>query len=115
MNILVGVGLLLTLLMIIDCAINRRDLYWFFILVILGPLGGLVYLIYHFQSVTFPFKMSGGFSLGFGGGALKRCPRCFRAVNRLLPYEDGRTVRYICTMCKSEMELLRTDRLKPEP
>jgi len=32
---------MLTVLMLIDCAMNRRELYWFFILSSsLGPLGG---------------------------------------------------------------------------
>ena len=107
--------MVLTLLMLIDCAVNRRELYWFFVLIFLGPLGGLVYLIYYFQSVTFPFKVAqASQGLSIGGNVLKRCPRCFRAVNRLFQVEDGRTVRYICTMCKAEMEVLRSDQLKPD-
>ncbi|HEY3999982.1 MAG TPA: hypothetical protein VGO93_13995 [Candidatus Xenobia bacterium] len=107
-------GFLLTVLMMIDCALNRRDLYWFVILVLLGPFGGLVYLIYHYRSVTFPVNFARLID-GLGQGrALKRCSRCFRSVDRLEPYEDGRSTIYICNMCKSEMEILRSDRLKLE-
>jgi len=97
---------ILTLLMIIDCAVNRRDLYWFFIIIILGPMGGVVYLIYNFNQVTFPIPMSQLRALTQGNVA-KRCPRCARTVLRLEPYQDARSTLYICGACCVELDQVR--------
>lgn len=108
-------GIALTVLMAIDCVANRREPFWLLVLVCLLPfwgVGGLVYAVYNYRSITFPFpvaRMMDGMTFG---RASKRCPRCFRSVSRLDPYEDGRATRYICPMCKAEMEILRADRLK---
>ncbi|MHB2021003.1 MAG: hypothetical protein ACYCW6_29035 [Candidatus Xenobia bacterium] len=107
-----GVLEVLSILMLIDCAINRRDLYWFFVVFFLGPFGGIVYLCYHWHSVTFPLapaRLSAGGPQRRGG---KVCTRCFQQVNRLEPYQDGRAMHYLCAMCRSEMDILRADRLK---
>jgi len=104
-----GLFEILTILMVIDCAINRRELYWFFILVFLGPLGGIAYLIYHYQYVTFPFRVAQlNFASGGGGSGIRRCPRCFRQVDRLVDYEDGRRVLHLCPMCVAEMDFARS-------
>ncbi|MHB2019091.1 MAG: hypothetical protein ACYCW6_19250 [Candidatus Xenobia bacterium] len=43
----------------------------------------------------------------------KVCNRCLQPGS-LHRCEDGRRVQYLCAMCRSEMELLLTDRLKIE-
>lgn len=98
LRLLLPVGMVLSLLMLVDCALNKRPLTWFFILILLGPLGGLVYLIYHWQYVTFPAAFGGG------GRGYRRCPRCRRSAERLFEYRDGRSLLHLCGMCKSEIE-----------
>ena len=115
MHYLLSASVVLMVLMLIDCALNRRDLYWFFIIIILGPFGGPAYLLYNWNTVTFPFPVARTFAnLKRPGAAGKTCSRCFRRVNRLEPFEDGRSVQYICRMCKAEMEILRSKDLRPE-
>lgn len=100
----------LTVLMVIDCALNRRDLYWFFILIFLGPLGGIAYLVYHWQYVTFPFRVA---QIGARGGysTIRRCPRCHRPAPQLFPYEDARRTLMLCQMCVAEMDFARSGTL----
>jgi hypothetical protein len=34
----------------------------------------------------------------------KRCTRCFRAVEQLRPYMDGRREFWVCDMCSAELD-----------
>lgn len=45
-----------------------------------------------------------GFSLG-RRPAGKRCERCWRSVDRVQPYIDGRREFWVCTMCAAEMDI----------
>jgi hypothetical protein len=96
----------LTVLMLIDCAINKRDLQWFMILIFLGPLGGVVYLVYHWQYVTFPFRVA-NLASGGGASAVKRCPRCFKPASRLQDFVDARQTMRLCDNCVAELEQAR--------
>lgn len=100
---------ILTLLMIIDCAINRRDLYWFFLLVVLGPLGGVAYLIYHFEHVTFPFRVAQlKYTLSAGGGqTARRCQRCGSLSPHMVRFQDARSILVVCPGCSAELEASR--------
>ena len=95
------IGLVLTIGMSIDCAMNRRDAYWFLILWLLAPIGVVWYMIYFWDQITFPCKIA---SLDLCGcqGALRiaRCPLCQRSGVKLVPFEDGRQVQHICEMCR---------------
>jgi len=103
---LLALGLILTLLMTIDCALNRREIFWFFVLWLLGPLGGLVYLLYHREQVTFPAPLiPPGLFDNLGATASRRCSRCHRSGVRLVPHEEGRTVHHICELCRDEAEV----------
>jgi hypothetical protein len=107
-TVLFYLGLLLTLLMTIDCALNKRDLFWFFILWILGPLGGAVYLIYHQEQVTFPVQVvPPGFFKNLAATCARRCMRCQRSGVRLVSFEDGRQTHYMCELCRDELKLSR--------
>lgn len=97
-----------TILMMIDCAIHRRDIYWFFILLVLGPLGGVIYAIYYFDQVTFPFRLSTlrGATSKLGPAPRpsgRRCPRCQQPAAVLKQFEDGRGLIYLCNTCWDEM------------
>ncbi len=45
-EILFGVGWLFTLAMAVECYRRRRSPYWYWVLFVPGPLGGLAYLLY---------------------------------------------------------------------
>jgi hypothetical protein len=56
------------------------------------------------------FWPSAGNAAGFfrRGGAVrgtKRCQRCYRNVNGLRPYVDGRSEFWVCDMCYAELEI----------
>jgi hypothetical protein len=108
---MIWLGYILTILMIVDCAINRRDIYWFVILVILGPLGGFCYLIYHFEHITFPFRVARLRDVSRSGRALpkaaRRCSRCGSVVPRVVPFQDARSILFVCERCNSELEASR--------
>lgn len=100
------VGWVLSLALVIDCAKNRRDLTWFFILFL--PFGSLAYLVYFWESITFPFPVARTLrSLTGRRSQSKRCSRCHQLTPTLEPFEDGRTIHFLCSMCRSELELTR--------
>jgi len=107
-RILFSLGILFTILMTIDCALNKREIYWFIVLWLLGPFGGIVYLLYFQNQVTFPFRIwSPAGSDNLNATQTRRCFRCQRSGVRLSPCDDGREVHYLCDMCRSEIELRR--------
>lgn len=100
-GILTSLALLIaTIYLTIDCAKKRRDLFWFFILWALFGIGALIYIIYFWEQVTAPLKSAGSRKMG-------RCQRCSRPGVHLAPFEDGRSVQYLCDMCRAEIELMR--------
>ncbi len=98
---------ILNILMTIDCAVNRRSVRWFFIIWFIPFIGSIVYIIYNRRFITFPLSLSAcNFSLP-GKGKIGRCTRCGRPGQRLYEFEDCRRLNFFCTMCISEIELLR--------
>jgi len=88
------------LLLVIDCALHRRDLSWFFVLGLLGPLGAIAYLVYFRESITFPFPLA---RLLAGPKTQRKCPQCGRWANQLFPFTDGRQERTICSICRDHL------------
>lgn len=88
---------LLNVLLVIDCAINKRNLTWFFILT-LGPVGALAYLVYFFESITFPFPVARAWRAITQKKVLKPCPRC-GVVSEIKAHQDGRQLHYMCEVC----------------
>ncbi len=92
-----------SILFLVDFARHKRDLYWVYILVALGPLGALAYLLYHYESITFPFPIARTFrSLGQRPVA-KTCPRCGQTVMALESIVDGRQSHYMCAACAADL------------
>ncbi|MCA9777310.1 MAG: hypothetical protein KC800_11355 [Candidatus Eremiobacteraeota bacterium] len=105
LEILLPAGIILTLLALGHCLVTRRGTAWFLITLLLGPLGGLVYLAGYFNLL--PFTPPGAPQATETAG--RRCPRCQQPAGILHEYQDGRKVIQICQMCKSEMELRHAD------
>ena len=91
------------LLLAVDCAINRRELTWFFILGFLGPIGAVAYLIYFWESITFPFPLAKALRGAAQSKTQKRCPHCNKWVDRLHAFQDGRQSRQICSICRDQL------------
>jgi hypothetical protein len=107
-RILFLMGFAMTVLMTIDCALNKREVFWFIVLWLLGPFGGIVYLLYFQRQVTFPFVIWSLFDSGSENPTqTRRCSRCQRSGIGLSEYDDGKAVHYICDMCRAEMEIRR--------
>lgn len=105
LNVLLPLGILLSFVALIHCAVHRRGWAWALITVLLGPLGGLFYFAGYYDLLPFkPPKALQGTPT-----ASRRCPRCHQPAPVLHEYEDGRKTLQICQMCKSEMELRRAD------
>ena len=105
LDILLPIGIVLTLLALGHCLVTRRGTAWFLITLLLGPLGGLIYIAGYFDLL--PFRPPGAPEPT--ETASRRCPRCHQPAGLLHEYQDGRKVIQICQMCKSEMELRRAD------
>ena len=105
LNVLLPGGVILTLLALGHCLVTRRGTAWFMITLLLGPLGGLVYLAGYFDLL--PFRPPGAPQAG--ETSTRRCPRCHQPAGLLHEYQDGRKTLQICQMCKSEMQLRRAD------
>lgn len=105
MRVLLPAGMILSLVCLVHCVLKRRGVAWFLITLLLGPLGGLVYLAGYYNLLPF----SGSDSPVTEATAARRCPRCHQSAPMLHDYEDGRQTLKICQMCKSEMELRRSD------
>lgn len=105
LNIFLPAGLVLSLVALVHCAVSRRGTAWFLITILLGPLGGLFYFAGYWDLL--PFKPPK--ALQVSPTASRRCPRCQQAAPVLHEFEDGRKLIQICQMCKSELELKRTD------
>ena len=84
---------------------TKKGVAWALVIVLLGPLGGVFYLLAYFNLL--PFKPPK--ALQMTATSSRRCPRCHQPAGVLHEYEDGRKVLRICQMCKSEMELQKAD------
>lgn len=91
------------LLLAVDCAIHRRDLTWFFLLGFLGPIGAISYLVYFWESITFPFAVSKLVKSITRTKSRRRCPHCGKWVDRLESYTDGRQERLLCEICRDHL------------
>lgn len=91
------------LLLAVDCAIHRRELTWFFILGCLGPIGAVAYLIYFWESITFPFPLAKVFRAATQSKTQKRCPHCNKWVDQLHTFQDGRQGRQLCSICRDQL------------
>lgn len=96
-----------TVLFVVDCAKNRRDTVWFFILICLGPLGALAYAIYFWESITFPIPLAKTFRQATAGQKQRKCPHCGRWMDKLYDFEDGRARRLVCSICRDELSAAR--------
>lgn len=96
-----------SLLFLIDWAQNKRALYWAYLLIALGPFGALAYLLYNYESITFPFPIARTLRELGRGRAPKTCPRCLTTVDRLEAVEDARQTHYMCPACAAQLESLR--------
>lgn len=99
-------GIVFSLMALLHCAVTRRGVAWFLIIVLLGPLGGIAYLIGHRKQLNL---LPGKTPTSTSATATRRCPRCHQLVGTLFSYEDGRTTLQLCQMCKSEMDFRRSD------
>jgi len=107
-RLLLLLGFAMTVLMTIDCALNKREVFWFVVLWVLGPFGGIVYLLYFQRQVSFPFAIWSLFDSGSENPTqARRCSRCQRSGIGLSEYDDGKAVHFICDMCRAEMEIRR--------
>lgn len=95
-----------SLLLVIDCALHRRDPVWFFILGFLGPLGAVGYTIYFWDSITFPVAIA-SVVRGAGRQTQKKCAHCGRWADKLFPFTDGRQQRSLCSICRDQLEAAR--------
>lgn len=96
------------LLLLIDWARNQRSLGWFCVLACLGPAGALLYTVYFWESITFPFPLASTFRSLMQKPVTKRCHRCQQLVSRVEWVEDGRTRHLMCASCAVEMRLSRS-------
>ena len=95
------------LLFVIDCAKNRRDPVWFFVLGFLGPLGAIAYGVYFWESITFPLPLA-KMARQAGRKTERRCPHCGQWVDKLFPYTDGRQQRQLCAGCREQLDSVRS-------
>ena len=93
--------LLLNLVLIVDCAKNRRPVSWFFILLFGGPLGAIAYLIYFWESINFPIPLARTLREPGSGKTQKRCPRC-GLHKELKQHQDGRQLHFMCESCAQQ-------------
>jgi hypothetical protein len=93
-----------SLLFLVDFARHKRELYWAYILIALGPMGALAYLLYHYETITFPFPIARTFRELGRKPAEKTCPRCLRRVSHLQSVVDGRQSHYMCDACACELD-----------
>ncbi len=100
-RVLLPLGVLLSLFCLLHCLVTRRGVAWFLITLLLGPLGGIVYLLGLYEKLPFSAPETPAAT----ATAARRCPRCQQSAGMLYDYEDGRTTIHICQMCKSELEL----------
>lgn len=98
-----AIFLLPNLLLAIDCAINRRELTWFFILGFLGPIGVVAYLTYFWESITFPFPLARAFRSLTQSKTQKKCQHCNKWVDRLYAFQDARQSRQLCSICRDQL------------
>lgn len=89
--------------LVVDCAQNRREPYWYVVLISLGPLGALAYLVANWETITFPVSAASVLRALGRKPVLKRCPRCAKQVDRLHQVEQGRTVHLMCHDCQAEV------------
>ncbi len=105
LNVRLPLGLVLSFLALVHCGWQRKGVAWFLIIVLLGPLGGLLYLACYMGWITFS-KLP---SPSIAATSIRRCPRCQQPAPMLYEIVDGRATLHLCQMCKSEMELRRSD------
>lgn len=95
-----------SLLFLVDAARNRRELYWIYLLIALGPFGALAYLLYHYESITFPFPIARTLRQMGQRPVARRCPRCGEMSTALDTVVDGRQSHLMCPACASQLESL---------
>lgn len=95
-----------SLLFLVDAAKHKRELYWIYLLIALGPFGALAYLLYHYESITFPFPIARTLrGLGKPAGP-KRCPRCGEMSSNIQAVQDGRQSHFMCAACAAQLQSL---------
>ena len=92
LHTLVPAGMIVTILALAHCLFKRRGTAWFMITLLLGPLGGLVYLAGYFDLL--PFHPPG--TPEAEATSSRRCPRCQQPAGVLHEYQDGRKTLQIC-------------------
>ena len=101
-------GMILTILMTIDCAINKREPQWFLIMWLLAPIGVTFYMAYFWEQITFPCSIAAcHLAVRLPATETRRCSRCGREGVELVAFDDGRQVQFVCEMCRSELDLNR--------
>lgn len=100
--------LLPNLLLLGDWARNRREVQWFFVLALFGPLGAAAYLMYFWESITFPFPLASTVRAWRGGRTAKRCHRCQQLSYHTRLIVDGRSTHLMCNLCAAEVEARRS-------
>lgn len=89
---------ILNIILIIDWAKNKRPIPWLFALVLLGPLGGMAYVIYYYEQINFPIKLAQTIRGLTQKPIAKPCPRC-GVVAELKQHQDGRQMHFMCQQC----------------
>ncbi len=95
-----------SVLFLVDFAQHKRELYWAYILIALGPLGALAYLLYHYESITFPFPIARTVRQLTQRSVTKTCPRCGQTVKSLESVMDGRQYHTMCAACAADLSEL---------
>ena len=89
---------LLNVVLIIDWAKNRRQLFWLGALICFGPLGAMAYTIYFYEQINFPIELAKTVRKLTGKQVLRMCPRC-GLVDELELHQDGRLHHFMCRTC----------------
>src|SRR5437016_1368098 len=96
--VLLLAGWCLTFVMLADCMRRKRERFWYYVLLIPGPLGGLLYLFYDPAPVELPWLRRARLA---AAGHL--CVRCRRELPRGVK---------LCAMCQAESRLQSIDTLR---
>jgi hypothetical protein len=63
----------------------------------------MAYLIYYWESITFPFPPASTLRRLTQGPVSKRCHRCQQLASRVEWVEDGRSRHLMCSACAVEV------------
>lgn len=97
---------LINVLLVVDWAKNRREPFWLFVLILLGPIGAMAYIIYFYEDITFPFPLAQTYRRLTGTPVTRICRRCGKRVSQLVPVEQGRQTHHMCRSCGAEVRAL---------